>query len=144
MCEAPTLTAAKRIEPQKRIADGAAAIASDKTFTAKTAAAALNTTAAKCCAKVLPASDRVPLRPLLQGSETELDAFLAIYDALDLPCRLVLTRMYLRKLAIPAHPTADGQNSSPLHPSAIGVRWPPPRFAPEPPSDIRQPPWSAR
>jgi hypothetical protein len=88
MCEAPTLTAAKRGDLQKRIADGAAAIASDKTFIAKTAAvttalAALNTAATKCCMKVLPAADRTLLRTLLKGSEPELDAFLVIYDALD-------------------------------------------------------------
>jgi hypothetical protein len=88
MCEAPTLTPAKRVDLQKRIGDGAAAIASDKTFTAKTAAAStalttLNTAAQKCCTKGLLPSDLTLLRSLLTGSEAELDAFLLIHDGLD-------------------------------------------------------------
>ena len=88
MCEAPTLTSAKRIELQRRITDGATAIASDKMFTAKTAAAStalttLNTAAQKCRPKGLEPSDATLLRSLLNGSEAELDTFLKFYDALD-------------------------------------------------------------
>lgn len=88
MCEAPTLTSAKRGELQKRIADGAAAIASDKTFTAKTAAGsaaltALNTAAKKCHPNGMQPSDIALLRNLLNGSAAELDAFLKIYGEFD-------------------------------------------------------------
>lgn len=88
MCEAPTLTPAKRGELQKRITDGAAAIASDKAFTAKTAAAStalttLNTAALKCCTKGLLPSDLTLLQNLLKGSEAELEAFLVNHDRLE-------------------------------------------------------------
>lgn len=88
MCEAPTLTSAKRVELQKRITDGAAAIASNKTFTAKTAAAStalttLNTAALKICPKGMQPSDTALLRSLLNGSEAELEAFLKVYSELD-------------------------------------------------------------
>ena len=121
MCEAPTLTAARRTELQKRIADGAAAIASDKAFTAKrtaaaTALATLNTAAAKCCTKVLAPAERVLLRTLLKGSEAELDAFLAIYDALDaakaaLSAETKAATDYLQ--AVPAQ-IVDGANAPQL------------------------------
>ena len=129
MCEAPTLTTAKRIELQKRIADGAAAIASDRTFTAKiatatTALTALNTAATKCCTKALPAADRDLLRTLLKGSEQELDAFLVIYDALD-AARTALNGQtkaaadYLR--AVPAQ-IVNGANAPQLLADAAATR----------------------
>jgi hypothetical protein len=118
MCEAPTLTAAKRVDLQKRIANGADAIASDKIFTAKTTAVlialtALNTAATKCCMKVLPPSDRVLMRTLLKGSEPKFDAFLSIYDTLDaaktdLSTETKAATDYL--LAIPAQ-IVDGANA---------------------------------
>nr|WP_294564224.1 AAA family ATPase [uncultured Rhodopila sp.] len=121
MCEAPTLTTAKRVELQKRIAAGAAAIASDKTFAAKTAAVstaltALNAAAVKCCTKLLQPSDRVLLRTLLKGSEPELDAFLTVYDALyaaetALSAQTKAATDYLR--AIPSQ-VVDGSNAPQL------------------------------
>lgn len=129
MCEAPTLTPAKQIELQKRIANGAAAIASDKTFTKKTATVStalttLNTCTVKCCTKVLPPSDRVLLRTLLKGSEPELDAFLTIYDGLDaakatLSAQSNAAADYLR--AIPAQ-IVDGANAPQLLADAAATR----------------------
>ena len=89
MCDALTLTVAKRIDLKKRLADSAAAIANDKAFTAKTATVTtalttLNVAAAKCCTKILQIADRTLLQTLFEGAEPELDVFLAIYDALDL------------------------------------------------------------
>lgn len=129
MCEAPTLTPATRVELQKRIADSAAAIASDKTFMAKTAAVSpalttLNTAAMKCCTKVLPPSDRVLLRALLKGSEPELDAFLTIYDELDaakaaLSAQTKAAADYLG--AVPAQ-IVDGANAPQLLADAVATR----------------------
>ena len=89
MCETPNLTAARRAELRKRISDGAAAIASDKAFAAKitglsTVIASLKTAAAKVCTKGVTTPERELLRTLLNGSEIELDAFLATSDQLTL------------------------------------------------------------
>ena len=87
MCEAPTLTAARRAELQKRLADGSAAITRDKTFTdatekAQSTLVTLRDRAQKCSVVGIMIADRLLLRNLMQGSESALDNFLVEYDGL--------------------------------------------------------------
>jgi energy-coupling factor transporter ATP-binding protein EcfA2 len=87
MCDASTLTQPRRDELRKRIADGTAAIASERTFVAKTSALGTSTStllssAGKCCPRGLTPVDRPLLRTLVAGSDAELDAFLTAHDEL--------------------------------------------------------------
>lgn len=87
MCEAPTLTAARRAELQKRLANGSAAMTRDKAFTgatetAKSALVSLKDTARKCSAVGIVMTDRLLLQNLMKGSESALDSFLVEYDRL--------------------------------------------------------------
>lgn len=129
MCEAPTLSVAKRSELEKRIAEGAAAIASDKTFRIKATAVstsfvALKAAAEKCCTKGPTDADRALLRTLLKGSETELDTFLALSD--QLTASLVAFDEVVRKVedylrAIPTQ-IVEGANAPKLVADAAAVR----------------------
>lgn len=85
MCEAGTLTPARRGELGRRIAEGAAAIATDRAFTEQSAAlsnaiATLRAAAVKCCVKGLTDGDRSLLCALLTGADAELTVFLTHCD----------------------------------------------------------------